>query len=324
MSFRQAKRQQLAERRSVRRCLAGKRLSLCRVAACCFITQTILKMSTYENYNNASQDYDKQRVAVGYDVMAAMIQFYTGKRAEDLNVLDAGCGTGNYTKALIEIGVGQISLLDASSGMLEKARAKLSGYMSRGIVRDIVEAKMPPIPFPDDSFDAVMFNVVLNHLDQGNPAFPKSVQTLKESRRVLLPNGVVVVSTMLPSAFSKVMWFSQINEKLTERFIENILPSAEQFEKMFKDAGIRCIQKMNILGSDIYKSYYDIDGPLDEAWRRTSSYWTFATDGELDEVVQKVKDLKEKGQLENWVKKHDHSDTSGILTIYICKPLSSV
>jgi ubiquinone/menaquinone biosynthesis C-methylase UbiE len=44
--------------------------------------------------------------------------------------------------------------------MLEKAKAKLADSIESGKVKEVVEATMPPIPFPDDSFDAVMFNLV--------------------------------------------------------------------------------------------------------------------------------------------------------------------
>ena len=77
-----------------------------------------------------------------------------------MKILDAGCGTGNYAKAFIEIGVKQVTLLDSSIGMLEKAKDKLDRYIEKGLIGDIIEAKMPPIPLPAKSFDAVMFNVV--------------------------------------------------------------------------------------------------------------------------------------------------------------------
>jgi ubiquinone/menaquinone biosynthesis C-methylase UbiE len=77
-----------------------------------------------------------------------------------LKILDAGCGTGNYAKAFIEMGAKQITLLDASSKMLDKARSKLKECIEKGMIAGIIEAKMPPMPFPDDTFDAVMFNVV--------------------------------------------------------------------------------------------------------------------------------------------------------------------
>lgn len=53
-----------------------------------------------------------------------------------------------------------MTLLDASSGMLEKAKEKLSDHIASGKVKDVVQATMPPLPFPDESFDAVMFNLV--------------------------------------------------------------------------------------------------------------------------------------------------------------------
>ncbi|XP_045192975.2 uncharacterized methyltransferase YodH-like [Mercenaria mercenaria] len=276
-------------------------------------------MSTYEDYNQKSHLYDTQRYAVGTDVMAAMMQFYCGKKLQDLHILDAGCGTGNYAKALVGMGARQITLLDASSGMLEMVKCKLSDYIARGVVKQVIEAKMPPVPFPDGTFDVVMFNLVLNHLDRGDPAFPNGVNTLKESIRILRPDGLIVVSTILSSTFSSVTWFSQLNMELTNRFNATILPSVEQFEKMFEDAGIKCIQKLNILGSDLYKSYYNLNGSLDESWRKPSAYWSFATTEEVATAVQKVEMLKANGEYEKWVKEHDHTNSSGVLTIFICK-----
>ena len=40
-------------------------------------------------------------------------------------MLDAGCGTGRYSKDLIDLGVGKITLLDQSLTMLEIAKEKL-------------------------------------------------------------------------------------------------------------------------------------------------------------------------------------------------------
>ncbi|XP_053380874.1 malonyl-[acyl-carrier protein] O-methyltransferase-like isoform X1 [Mercenaria mercenaria] len=280
-------------------------------------------MSNFVNYNRASRSYDNQRFPAGSDTMAAMIQFYTSKNLPDLRILDAGCGTGNYSKSLLDIGVGQMALLDSSSEMLKTAKDKLDNYIECGKVTDVVECTMPPIPFPDDSFDAVLFNTVLNHLDRANSAFPNCVETLNESRRILRPNGVIIVSTALPSAILNAVWFTKINTKLTKRFIENAVPSLDQFEKMFIASGIECFQKMNILGSDIFKNYYNVDGLPEESWLKENEYLTFATESEAGELFRKVKELKENGELENWVKENDHTQTIGVLTIFVCKPVSA-
>lgn len=79
---------------------------------------------------------------------------------QEIEVLDAGCGTGNYAKAFLEYGVNSVSLLDASRGMLDKARENLLMEIEAGKVKSVVHATMPPLPFPDNSFDVVMFNMV--------------------------------------------------------------------------------------------------------------------------------------------------------------------
>ncbi|XP_045194276.2 malonyl-[acyl-carrier protein] O-methyltransferase-like isoform X4 [Mercenaria mercenaria] len=276
-------------------------------------------MSKYEDYNSASRNYDNQRFAMGSDVMAAMIQFHCGKPLKDLHVLDAGCGTGNYAKALIDYGVGQVTLLDASPGMLEKAKVKLADAIESGKIKEVVEATMPPIPFPDASFDAVMFNLVLHHIDtESSTEFPSVTHTLKEARRVTVSGGVILITTCLPTTISGDMWMTQLNMELSARF-NRYNPSVEQFEKLFMAANISCVQKMNILGSSISKEYFNFEGPLDEAWRKTSSYWQLATETELEDIKRKITELKSKGELEKWARDHDNSDTAGVLTMFVCE-----
>ena len=79
---------------------------------------------------------------------------------QELHLLDAGCGTVNFTKALIDYGVGKVTLLDASAGMLDRAKDKLKDAMDKNIIDKVVEAKMPPLPFEDGSFDAILFSLV--------------------------------------------------------------------------------------------------------------------------------------------------------------------
>ena len=79
---------------------------------------------------------------------------------QQIHLLDAGCGTGNYSKAMINCGVGHVTLIDGSDGMLKKARAKLANEIAIGKVDDIRVHSMPTIPYHDAHFDAVMFNLV--------------------------------------------------------------------------------------------------------------------------------------------------------------------
>lgn len=99
------------------------------------------------------------------------------------------------------------------------------------------------------------------------------------------------------------------------------MPSVEQCQRMFDASDVACVQKLNILGSDLVKDYYNFEGPLDQSWREPMSYWSFATEEELGEVKRKVTELKAEGKLEQWVREHDHVHTAGLLTIFVCKQI---
>ena len=63
---------------------------------------------------------------------------------------------------MLDFGVGKFTILDTSAAMLEVARQKLSEFISNGAIEEIVEAKLPALPFENGTFDAVMFNMVIN------------------------------------------------------------------------------------------------------------------------------------------------------------------
>ena len=74
-----------------------------------------------------------------------------------MTVLDAGCGTGNYALGLLDAGLGHITMMDGSDGMLNAARAKMANYKDNTEYR---LGSLPQLPFADESFDVVMFNQV--------------------------------------------------------------------------------------------------------------------------------------------------------------------
>lgn len=100
-------------------------------------------------------------------------------------VLELGCGTGSMWQdqdALIQK-CAELVLSDFSAGMLETARANVTGPNVRHAVIDIQD-----IPFPDESFDLVIANMMLYHV----PDLPKA---LREVRRVLKPGGTFLCAT---------------------------------------------------------------------------------------------------------------------------------
>jgi ubiquinone/menaquinone biosynthesis C-methylase UbiE len=102
------------------------------------------------------------------------------------SVLDVGCGTGTLAiAAKPRVGpAGRVYGIDASSEMIARARKKAK---KAGVEVTFENAVAEKIPFPDQTFDAVLTTVMLHHL--GRKA---RQQCVFEMSRVLKPGGRVL------------------------------------------------------------------------------------------------------------------------------------
>ena len=100
-------------------------------------------------------------------------------------VLDAGCGAGALSEALLERGAA-VTGIDSSRGLLELASGRVGG---RAEFRQGDLAA--PLPFADGAFDLVVASLVMHYLRDWEP-------TLREFHRVLVPGGRLVISTHHP------------------------------------------------------------------------------------------------------------------------------
>ena len=111
-----------------------------------------------------------------------------------INLLEAGCGTCNYSKAFLDNGIGKISCFDASEGMLEKAKKKLAGYIEDGRVGEMKQDFLPNIPFEDNSFDVIIFMQCLHHVDTPSSNYANLKGSMQSAMRVLKPGGVMLIN----------------------------------------------------------------------------------------------------------------------------------
>ncbi|WP_148680404.1 class I SAM-dependent methyltransferase [Halovivax ruber] len=101
-------------------------------------------------------------------------------------VLDAGCGIGEYVGRFLERGADVVGF-DASAEATAIAR-KRYGDRATFYRADLTE----PLEFvPDDAFDLVFCNLVLDHVEDWKPAFTAF-------RRHLAPDGELVFTTIHP------------------------------------------------------------------------------------------------------------------------------
>jgi len=98
-------------------------------------------------------------------------------------ILDIGCGTADLSIAFS--GTGRVTGCDFCHEMLVRGIRKVEGHNSRFPI-NLLEADALVLPFPDETFDAVVSAFVLRNLADMR-------RGLEEMRRVLKPGGVMGV-----------------------------------------------------------------------------------------------------------------------------------
>jgi ubiquinone/menaquinone biosynthesis C-methylase UbiE len=113
-----------------------------------------------------------------------------------LRVLDAGCGRGEVLLACARAGAA-IAGIDYSQTAVDLTRETLADFPDA----DIRQGDVTALPWPDATFDRILFSDVIEHLDP-----PQTVPALAEFHRVLKPGGFVLVHTAPNRLFMTVGW----------------------------------------------------------------------------------------------------------------------
>jgi ubiquinone/menaquinone biosynthesis C-methylase UbiE len=114
--------------------------------------------------------------------MLALIGELKGKR-----VLDAGCGAGALAEAMLEGGA-HVTGLEISESMANLARGRLGPHAPV----HVADLAQPLTMCEDESFDVIAASLVLHYLEDWGP-------TLQELWRVLVPGGILAISTHHPT-----------------------------------------------------------------------------------------------------------------------------
>lgn len=113
--------------------------------------------------------------------------FALGRLEPAERVLDLGCGAGTDTivAALMVGPEGSVAGIDMTPEMLAKARAS-AAELGLANVR-LVEGEVESLPFPDESFDVVISNGVIDLVPDKDAVF-------SELHRILRPGGRIQVA----------------------------------------------------------------------------------------------------------------------------------
>ena len=116
---------------------------------------------TYDSDRNLTRDLDHK----------ATQDALTGLRFQ--NIMELGCGTGKNTAFLTQLGA-RILALDFSRGMLRRAKSKINCGRVFFAVADLTK----PWPCRDGSFELIVCNLVLEHIEDLGAVFAEVARAL--------------------------------------------------------------------------------------------------------------------------------------------------
>ncbi len=260
-------------------------------------------MSSYENYTETSRNYDRTREPVGTEIIVGCMA-QAPVPLDQTTVLDAGCGTGSYSEALLRH-VGRIEAVDLNEGMLEVAGRKLAEAEEKGRI-SFRSSRIDELPFEDGAFDGVMINQVLHHLpDNASEGFPEHRRVFEEFARVLKPGGVLTVNTCSQQQLQHGYWYYALIPQAAATLRSRFVP-VERLTEILQDSGFAYNGRFAPADATIQSgSYLDPHGPLKKEWRDGDSTWSLVEEDELDRAISKVRELDEEGGLGDYMDHHD-------------------
>ncbi len=260
-------------------------------------------MSTYENYSETAKHYDKTRMPIGGEILIGALAL-SGRPGSELRLLDAGCGTGAYSELVLPH-VGHIDAMDITPEMLAVAREKLA-VTTAGRRIAFHQGSVDDMPFEAASFDAVMFNQVLHHLESGaDPHFDGHRRALGEAHRVLRPGGLVIVNCTSHEQLNHGFWFLHLIPTALSALHDRCI-AADQLEAILRERGLDVVGRFVPLDGVLQgAAYFDAEGPLKPDWRNADSSWALASEHETAAAKAKIRELRTNGDLDPYLVEND-------------------
>ena len=255
----------------------------------------------FENYSATSKNYDSTRIPLGIDIIKNQLaSLPCGISA--VKLLDCGCGSGNYLIPLAEV-VGHAYGIDLNQGMLLKARQKMGARKNISLQQGSLLA----LPYADASFNGLILNQVLHHLDS-----PETVKThsntrlfLHEAARVLTKDGLIIINGSTHEQWRDGFWFYSLlpaaRDKLIARHIGLPALEAMLIEENFRIKEVITPIQEVLQGDD----YFNPAGVLEKHVRDGDSTWGMASEKERSDALLTISQMAKQGTLMQFFRKRD-------------------
>ena len=173
-------------------------------------------------YDNIGNDYNTTRRSDPY--ISDRIYNFLSTKLHGLYI-DIGCGTGNYLKALTDLGLNLYGA-DPSGEMLKQAKKNIPNAR-------LTESSAENLPFSDDFFDGAIAVLTIHHWEN-------KLNGLKQINRILKKGSKLVIFTYTPEQLRGYWLYHYFPIMITRSM--NLIPSVAEMESMLSESKFTSIR----------------------------------------------------------------------------------
>ncbi len=208
-----------------------------------------------EMFRAPADVYDRHVGRYGPPLAEALIAFAGVKPG--MRVLDVGCGPGALATALAaKLGAANVSGADPSEPFAEACQARLPGV-------EIVVAPAEALPFPDDTFDAALSQLVVNFMREPEAG-------IRELARVTRPGGVVASCvwdysgemTLLRAFWDAAVEVDPERGALADEGAVMAWCADGELGELWRAAGLKDVRTGSLVVSAAYADFEDLWSPF--------------------------------------------------------------
>ncbi len=247
--------------------------------------------SGYKLYNSIGDSYDATRQA-DKNIVSILIKHLALKKED--NILDIGCGSGNYTVALHNNGI-NIEGLDYSETMLQHARNK-----NAAIKYQLGDSCS--LPYNDARFNGTLFLLSTHHIHNLS-------QALQEAFRVIDRGRCLIMTATPEQMYSYWLWeyfpdMMRNGSKLMKSYEDlSALLSNAGFTNIYQDKFFVTNELQDLfLGSGKYRPEIYLDPTVR---RNISSFHVSANTQEVHSGLEKLKSDITSGAINQIIAKYE-------------------
>lgn len=272
-------------------------------------------MSKYADYDSISKTYDQSRKPVGIEIIMGFLASMS-KPLNELVVLDAGCGTGNYAMRLREK-IARVVGADFSLGMLQQYQKKFGTDKAND---SAVRCDISELPFSGELFDAIICNQSLHHLDQPEDDFANQQKFFEHAYRILKPEGLLIINTITHEQLHDGVWWGRLIKPAVERMTHRFT-SAVKLDELLSKHNFEITNRVVPVDTIIQEEgYFNPESLRQQAFRNGDSHFSLLSEAELADVLRQLAELESSGAIGPYIEQREKlREQLGQFTFFVAR-----